>query len=76
MSELQLRQDVLDELGFILSVNAAHIGVAVEKDVVSFSGHVASYAEKLGGNCNASDQGCQQQSPTKSRCGIRPIRKI
>ena len=47
MSELQLRQDVLDELEFEPSVDAAHIGVAVEKDVVSLSGHVASYAEKL-----------------------------
>ena len=34
MSELQLRQDVLDELEFEPSVDAAHIGVAVEKDVV------------------------------------------
>ena len=47
MSELQLRQDVLDELEFEPSVDAAHIGVAVEKDVVTLSGHVASYAEKL-----------------------------
>ena len=31
MSELQLRQDVLDELEFEPSVDAAHIGVAVEK---------------------------------------------
>ena len=62
MSELQLRQDVLDELEFEPSVDAAHIGVAVEKDVVSLSGHVASYAEKLA-------------AVTKSRCGIRLIRK-
>ena len=47
MSELQLRQDVLDELEFEPSVDAAHIGVAVEKDVVTLSGHVASYAEKV-----------------------------
>ena len=47
MSELQLRQDVLDELEFEPSVEAAHIGVAVEKDVVTLSGHVASYAEKV-----------------------------
>jgi osmotically-inducible protein OsmY len=47
MSELQLRQDVLDELEFEPSVDAAHVGVAVEKDVVTLSGHVASYAEKL-----------------------------
>ena len=47
MSELQLRQDVLDELEYEPSVNAAHIGVAVEKGVVTLSGHVGSYAEKL-----------------------------
>ena len=46
MSELQLRQDVVDELEFEPSVDAAHIGVAVEKGVVTLTGHVASYAEK------------------------------
>lgn len=47
MSDLQLRQDVIDELEFEPSVNAARIGVAVDKGVVSLTGHVASYAEKL-----------------------------
>ena len=47
MSELQLRQDIIDELEFEPSVNSAHIGVAVEKGVVTLSGHVGSYAEKL-----------------------------
>lgn len=47
MGELQLRQDVLDELEFEPSVNAAHVGVAVETGVVTLSGHVSSYAEKL-----------------------------
>ena len=46
MSELQLRQDVVDELEFEPSVDAAHIGVAVDKGVVTLTGHVASYAEK------------------------------
>jgi hyperosmotically inducible protein len=46
MSELQLRQDVVDELEFEPSVGAAHIGVAVDKGVVTLTGHVASYAEK------------------------------
>ena len=46
MSELQLRQGVVDELEFEPSVDAAHIGVAVEKGVVTLTGHVASYAEK------------------------------
>src|SRR5579883_3242924 len=46
-SDLQLRQDVLDELDFEPAVNAAHIGVAVADGVVTLSGHVGSYAEKL-----------------------------
>jgi osmotically-inducible protein OsmY len=47
MSDRKLRQDVLDEMDFEPSVNALHIGVAVDKGVVTLSGHVASYAEKL-----------------------------
>ncbi len=43
---LQLRQNILDELEFEPSVNAAHIGVTVERGTVTLSGHVASYAEK------------------------------
>jgi osmotically-inducible protein OsmY len=46
MSDLQLRKDVLDELEYEPSVNAAHIGVAVDKGIVTLSGHVSSYAEK------------------------------
>jgi osmotically-inducible protein OsmY len=47
MSDAALRQDVLDELEFQPSIQAAHIGVAVDKRVVTLSGHVGSYAEKL-----------------------------
>jgi osmotically-inducible protein OsmY len=47
MSELQLRQDILDELEYEPSVNAAHVGAAVDKGVVTLTGHVASYTEKL-----------------------------
>lgn len=47
MSDLQLRQDVLDELLYEPSVSAAHVGVVTDKGVVTLSGHVASYAEKL-----------------------------
>lgn len=47
MSEMALRQDIIDELEFEPRVNAAHIGVAVEKGVATLSGHVGSYAEKL-----------------------------
>lgn len=47
MGDIGLRQDIIDELDCDPSVNAAHIGVAVEKGVVTLSGHVASYSEKL-----------------------------
>jgi osmotically-inducible protein OsmY len=43
----QLRQNVLDELDFEPSVKAANIGVAVENDVVTLTGHVSSYAERF-----------------------------
>lgn len=47
MSDMQLRQDVTDELEWDPSINAANIGVAVEEGVVTLTGHVASYAEKV-----------------------------
>lgn len=46
MKDDQLHQDVLDELDFEPSVNAAHIGVAVEQGIVTLTGEVGSYAEK------------------------------
>jgi len=45
-SDLRLRQDVLDELEFEPSVNAAHIGVTANHGVVTLTGFVTSYAEK------------------------------
>lgn len=47
MSDNILRQNIIDELEFEPAVDAAHIGVAVEDGVVTLSGHVGSYAEKL-----------------------------
>jgi osmotically-inducible protein OsmY len=47
MNDLNLRQNILDELEFEPRVHAANIGVAVEKGVVTLTGHVTSYAEKL-----------------------------
>lgn len=46
MNDLSLRQDVLDELEFEPSIDAANIGVTVENGVVTLTGHVNSYAEK------------------------------
>ena len=47
MNDIELRQNILDELEFEPAVNAADIGVAVDKGIVSLGGHVSSYAEKL-----------------------------
>jgi osmotically-inducible protein OsmY len=46
MSETFLRQIILEELEYEPSLDATHIGVAVEKGVVTLTGHVASCAEK------------------------------
>jgi osmotically-inducible protein OsmY len=46
MSDEQLQRDVLDELEWEPSVNAAPIGVAVKNGVVTLTGHVPSLAEK------------------------------
>ncbi|MDJ0389512.1 BON domain-containing protein [Roseomonas sp. E05] len=46
-ADRDLQQRVLDELAWEPSVEAAHIGVAVRDGVVTLSGHVSSYSEKL-----------------------------
>jgi osmotically-inducible protein OsmY len=45
-TDAQLQQDVMAELTWEPSVNAAHIGVEVKEGVVTLAGHVDSYAEK------------------------------
>ena len=45
-TDKDLRQDVIDELEWEPSVNAAHIGVTAKDGVIALSGHVPSYAEK------------------------------
>jgi osmotically-inducible protein OsmY len=47
MTDSQLRQDIIDEFEFDPSFDGEHIGVAVDKNVVSLSRHVNSYAEKV-----------------------------
>jgi len=45
-SDIQVQQDVLAELKWEPSVNAADIGVEVKDGIVTLAGHVDSYAEK------------------------------
>ncbi|MDG4875348.1 BON domain-containing protein [Mesorhizobium sp. WSM4935] len=47
MSNNTLRQDILDELDFDPAIDAADIGVAVDNGVVTLSGHVPTYAQKV-----------------------------
>jgi osmotically-inducible protein OsmY len=43
----QLQKDVADELAFDPSVDASHIGIAVKDGIVTLTGTVKSYLEKL-----------------------------
>lgn len=45
MDDKQLRQNIIDELDWMPNVNAADIGVAAHKGMVTLTGHVGSYAE-------------------------------
>jgi osmotically-inducible protein OsmY len=47
MTDKTLRQTIIDELDFEPSIDAANIGVAVENGVVTLTGHVQSYVEKI-----------------------------
>ncbi len=46
-SDAQLRRDVEDELDAEPSLDASSIGVSVQHDIVTLSGHVPSYSGKL-----------------------------
>ncbi|WP_454854553.1 BON domain-containing protein [Rhizobium binxianense] len=46
MDDLSLRQNILDELEFEPSIDAANIGVATDDGIVTLTGHVSSYSEK------------------------------
>ena len=47
MSDFDLQRDILEELNFDPQVDPAHIGVVADQGVVTLTGHVSSYAEKL-----------------------------
>ena len=47
MSDSGLKQDILDELEFEPRIDASKIGVVVEDGIVTLSGYVGSFAEKV-----------------------------
>jgi osmotically-inducible protein OsmY len=83
MDDATLRDDVLAELDFEPSIDAAHIGVAVDGGVVTLSGHVSTYAEKLAAETaarrvrgvRAIAQEIQVRYPTDKRTGDDEIAK-
>jgi osmotically-inducible protein OsmY len=60
-TDLQLQEDVIKELKWQPSVNAANIGVEVHQGVVTLSGNVASNAEKV-----AAEQAAQRIAGVKA----------
>ena len=47
MGDKLIRQNVIDELDFDPSINAANIGVAMENGIVTLTGHVGSFTERV-----------------------------
>jgi len=47
MNDKELRQLVIDELEYEPSIDAADIGVAAENGVITLSGHVTDYPQKM-----------------------------
>jgi osmotically-inducible protein OsmY len=52
--DMQLRDQVLAELSWDPTVNAAHIGVTAHDGVITLTGHVSSFAEKRAAEAAAS----------------------
>ncbi|MFY0311316.1 BON domain-containing protein [Leisingera sp. D0M16] len=47
MKDIDLKQDILDELDYDPSIDAADIGITVEDGTVTLTGHVPTYSQKL-----------------------------
>lgn len=47
MNDKMLQQDVIDELDFEPSIDSADIGVIAENGVITLTGHVPSYSQKI-----------------------------
>ena len=76
MRDMALRQNIIDELEFEPSIDAADIGVAVDSGVVTLTGHVPSYFQKIEVENVVSRVGAYAASLRKSRCApLGPTRR-
>lgn len=75
MSDIRLRQDILAELEYEPSIDAANIGVTVEDGVVTLTGHVHSFAEKHTAERVAQRVKGVRAIAEKSKCGYRRTRR-
>jgi hypothetical protein len=76
-SDAQLQQDVLAELKWEASVNAADIGVEVKEGVVTLAGHVSNYAEKWGAEKPGKSLGLQSEpvfTEDRREMCMRPVK--
>ena len=76
MSEAFLRQIIIEELEYEPSLDATHIGVAVEKGIVTLTGHVASFAQKQAAIAAVEEFMASRASPTRLRYAILSRRKL
>lgn len=67
MDDKLLRQLVVNELDFEPSVEAEHIGVAVDDGVLTLTGHVPSYAIKVAAEKAVRDH-AHAARPARSGC--------
>jgi len=47
MNDIELHQDVLDQLEFVRGIEVPNIHVSVNDGIVTLSGHVTSYGQKM-----------------------------
>ena len=66
-TDSELQRDVLDELKWEPSVNAAHIGVSVKDGIVTLSGHVTRTGRSTRPSGRPSASTASRPSPTNSR---------
>jgi hypothetical protein len=71
MTDSQLRQDIIDEFEFDPSFDGEHIGVAVDKNVVSLSGTSTATRKKSRPSRQRNGSRASTLSPRISRSAIR-----